>query len=158
MLLILDSGLFFNEIGEEKFNASLEYATQYLESDPMRVMPEETGMHPFSVQSAYDILHPDAPYNTFPYFEATQKRMGTKPLFREYKAITKPQLVIFGDNDEFTYTGGGTQEVLALLESVTHPQSRKQSRFEIIEGTDHGFHGKEKELTQRIADWLRSLK
>lgn len=106
-----DSGLFYNEIGEKRFKLSLQYAARMLRlGKPFKIMPKYSGMHPFSAQSAYDILDPDGPYNTFPYFEATTKRLGKKTLFKEYKNITKPQLVVFGEFDEYTYTGGGTKK------------------------------------------------
>lgn len=150
-----DSGLFYNEIGQKRFNLSLKYARAVIKaSHPLKVMPKYTGMHPFSAQSAFDIVDPNGAYNTFPYYEATARRLGKKPLFEEYKAITKPQLVIFGEFDEFTYTGGGTQATLDLLRSVTNKKSLAKSDFQIVPGTDHGFHGQEQELAGRVASWL----
>jgi pimeloyl-ACP methyl ester carboxylesterase len=149
-----DSGLFYNEIGEKKFNLALRYAKKYLRTNPLKVLPKYTGMNPFTAQSAYDILHPDAPYNTFPYYEATTKRLGRKELFKEYKNITKPMLVLFGENDEFTYTGGGTKKTIELLKSVTNKKALPKSEFKIIANTDHGFHGKELEMARHVAAWL----
>lgn len=150
-----DSGLFFNEIGEKHFKLSLSHAGQLIKAGkPDGVMPKYTRMHPFSAQSAYDILDPNGPYNTFPYFEATTKRLGDKPLFEEYKKITKPQLVLFGEFDEFTYTGGGTQACLDLLKSVTHKKSLPASEFKMIPHTDHGFHGQEEAMAKTVAGWL----
>lgn|SRR3989338_839143 len=150
-----DSGLFFNEIGEKNFWLSIKYAKKYIrKGEPHKVMPKYSGMHPFSAQSAFDILSPDGPYNTFPYFEATQKRLGKKKLFEEYKKITKPMLVVFGEFDEYTYTGGGTRKTLDLLRSITNKTALPKSDFQIVPGTDHGFHGKEKELAKSVAYWL----
>ncbi len=152
-----DSGLFFNEIGEEKFWLSIKYAQKAIKQEsPLKVMPKYTGMHPFSAQSAFDILHPDAPYNTFPYFEAVERRLGKKPLFEEYKQITKPMLVIFGEFDEYTYTGGGTAQALELLREHTNKKALPKSDFQIVPGADHSFNGKERELAKRVAAWLDS--
>lgn len=151
-----DSGLFYNEIGEEAFIASIEYARNAINNgNPNKVMPKYTKMHSFSAKSALDILDPDGPYNTFPYFEQTTKRLGKKELFKEYKKIKKPMLVIFGENDEFTYTGGGTSNVLEVLKSKTSKESLIKSDFKIIEETDHGFHGKETELAVKVSEWLK---
>lgn len=151
-----DSGLFFHEIGEKRFWLSLHYAKQMIQiGRPLKIMPKYTGMHPFSAQAAYDILDPNGAYNTFPYFEAISKRLGNKPLFKEYKAITRPMLVIFGEYDEFTYTGGGTQAVLELLKKMTNKKALPLSDFQIVPATDHGFHGQEQELARRIAEWLK---
>lgn len=151
-----DSGLFFNEIGEKKFYLSLKYAKQAIQSNkPIKIMPKYTGMNPFSAQSAFDILNPDGLYNNFPYFEATNKRLGTKKLFEEYAQITKPMFVVFGEFDEFTYTGGGTTKALELLKASTHKKAASKSDYKIILGTDHGFHGKEKELASSVAKWLQ---
>jgi alpha-beta hydrolase superfamily lysophospholipase len=150
-----DSGLFYNEIGDKKFWLSLKLAKKYIGDDqPLKVMPRYSGMHPFSAQSTYDILDPDGAYNTFPYFESTRKRLGKKKLFDEYKRITKPMLVVYGEYDEFTYTGGGTKKALDLLKRITHEKALERSDFQIIKGTDHGFHGKEIEMAELVASWL----
>lgn len=150
-----DSGLYYSELGGRRFRRALRYAKRKIRSGkPLKVMPKYTGMRPFSAQSAYDILNPDGAYNTFPYYEATTKRLGKKPLFKEYKAITKPMLIIFGELDQFTYTGGGTRPVLELLERVMSPKARKNSAFELVSNADHSFHGQETEMAKRIASWL----
>jgi pimeloyl-ACP methyl ester carboxylesterase len=150
-----DSGLFYNEIGEKYFWESLKYAKKMIDDGrPVKVMPKYTKMNPFSAQSAFDILDPNGLYNTFPYYEYTNKRLGTKILFSEYAKITKPMLVVFGENDEFTYTGGGTESVLNILKSKTNKTIIDESDFKIIKNTDHGFHGKEKELARQISEWL----
>lgn len=150
-----DSGLFYNEIGEKCFKLSLNYAQAAIRAgNPLKVMPKYTGMHPFSAQSAYDILDPNGPYNTFPYFEATTRRLGKKPLFEEYKKITKPQLVVFGESDEFTYTGGGTRGCLNLLRAATSKESLPESDFVVVPKTDHGFHGQELAMAKMVAEWL----
>lgn len=150
-----DSGLFYDELGEAAFFGALEEAKRLIRAGtPEAVMPESSGMHPFSAQAAADILDPDGDYNTFPLFECTTKRLGSKPLFKEYSAITKPMLVVYGANDEFTYTGGGTESALDLFRKHTGKEAMRQSAFISLADTDHGFHGREQAFAQTAADWL----
>lgn len=150
-----DSGLFYNELGEKKFWLALRYAKESIkQNQPEQVMPKYTGMYPFSAKAGTDILDPDGDYNTFPLYEATAKRLGKKALFKEYARIKKPILVIYGENDEYTYTGGGTQQALDIFRTFTNPEARKHSSFEIVPATDHGFHNQEKVFARLVADWL----
>ena len=150
-----DSGLFYDEIGERRFWLSLSYAQKtILKGKGEQVMPKYTGMYPFSAQAAADILNPDGNYNTFPLYEATTKRLGKKPLFAEYKQITKPTLVIYGENDEYTYTGGGTAAALAIFRGFTSPKALPHADFVAIPETDHGFHGQETVFAKTVAEWL----
>ncbi|HSX36618.1 MAG TPA: DUF1749 domain-containing protein, partial [Patescibacteria group bacterium] len=150
-----DSGLFYNELGEKKFWLALRYARQSIKHNRAeQIMPKYTGMYPFSAQAAADILNPDGNYNTFPLYEATTKRLGKKPLFKEYAHIKKPMLVIYGENDEYTYTGGGTKPALNIFREFSHPDTLKHSDFKIVPSTDHGFHGRETGFAKMVADWL----
>jgi alpha-beta hydrolase superfamily lysophospholipase len=150
-----DTGLFYSELGPSKFKKALAYAKQALrEGDTDRVMPIYTGMNPFSVQAAADILDADGDYNTFPLYEATKKRLGTKPLFAEYSKIIKSLLVVYGEEDEYTYTCGGTEVALAILRRFTNEKALPLSDFVALPGTDHGFHGAEELFAKTVAAWL----
>ncbi len=150
-----DSGLFYDEIGERRFWQALRYAHKAVrEGKGECLMPKYTGMYPFSAQAAADILDPDGNYSTFPLYEATTKRLGKKPLFAEYKNITKPLLVVYGENDEYTYTGGGTAAALAVFRDFTNPKALKVSDFVAVPETDHGFHGQEELFAKTVATWL----
>lgn len=150
-----DSGLFRAELGDKKFRQALTLAEQAVASHkPFKIMPQYTGMYPFSAQSALDILHPDGDYNTFPFFEATQQRMGTKPLFKEYGDITLPTLVIFGEHDEYTYTAGGTEAALALFKQYRNPDAQTTAAYATVPQTDHSFHGSEMQFAASVAEWL----
>lgn len=150
-----DTGLFYSELGRIKFKRALSYASRVLKrGDNGRIMPKYTGMYPFSVQAAIDILDPDGDYNTFPFFELTKKRLGIKPLFVEYSKIAKPMLVIYGENDEYTYTAGGTVEALAILRRFANDKVLEQSEFLALPGADHGFHDAEELFAETVAAWL----
>lgn len=150
-----DSGLFYNEIGKKRFFAALEYAEKAIENNrPLAIMPKYSGMHPFSAQAAFDILNPDGDYNTFPFYEATTERLGTKPLFKELHKLDKPVLTIIGENDTYMYTAGGVQGAMELIRSNLSSSIRNQSEYIVVKDADHSFTSHEVEFSQLVAKWL----
>jgi pimeloyl-ACP methyl ester carboxylesterase len=150
-----DSGLYYAEFGDKKFWAAIKQARQLIaENKPLHIMPLSSGMHPFSAQAAFDILDPDGAYNTFPYYEATTKRVGRKPLFEEYRTIDRPTLVAFGEQDEYTTTAGGSAGACTILKKHLPPNVRANSAFSLIKDTDHSFHGSEVVFAETVASWL----
>ncbi|HSX45559.1 MAG TPA: alpha/beta hydrolase [Candidatus Saccharimonadia bacterium] len=149
-----DVGLFFGELGPKRFWQALQYAAKSADTEPLRLMPKYTGMHPFSVRAAWDILNPDGAYNSFPFYEATTERLGKKPLFEEYKQIDRPTLVIFGSEDQYAITAGGADKALEILMRETSNSQLKQTDFELVDGADHSFHEHEAEFAKQVTDWL----
>lgn len=149
-----DTGLFYNGLGAKRFKRALAYAQEKAETSPLHIMPKYTGMHPFSARSALDILDPDGAYNTFPYYEAKHQRLGAKELFKEYRRIDRPVLIIIGGEDEYTSTAGGADAALRLLLQHTSNQQLKQTDGQLVHGADHSFCGQEPVFAARIADWL----
>jgi len=149
-----DVGLFFAELGEQRFWKALDYAAKAVKHEPQKVMPKYTGMHPFSAQSAWDILNPDGAYNTFPFYEAKHERLGSKPLFQEYRAITKPTLVIIGEDDQFMETAGGAAGALDILMAQTSNTMLKVNDFMLVPFADHSFHDAEVTFAEKVGDWL----
>lgn len=149
-----DTGLMFAELGAKKFWDALKYAAKHVNADPFRVMPKYTGMYPFSVQSARDIMDPDGAYNTFPLYEAAHERIGNKPLFKEYKQLDRPTLVIIGAEDEYTGHVGGADKALKLLVKHTSNAMLKKTDFAAVPDADHGFEGAETTFAKQVADWL----
>ena len=150
-----DTGLFHEELGAKRFWQALSYAKEKLKAgEGSHIMPKYTGMYPFSAQASADILDPDGHYNTFPLYETTTERLGKKPLFAEYSKITKPTLVIYGENDEYTYTGGGTEAALVIFRRFTNPKALPQADFVAVPDTDHSFHGQEELFAKTVAEWL----
>ncbi len=150
-----DSGIFYTELGEEKFWCAIKYAKQAVKAgQALKTMPLTSGMNPFSAQSTLDILDPDGPYNTFPFYEATTRRLGKKSLFKEFQSIDKPLLVIFGEADEYAFTAGTATKALAILKKNAHPAITAKSSYKLISGADHSFHGTEDEFAKTAADWL----
>ncbi len=150
-----DVGTAFSELTETNFLMSLKLAGEMVKTGHgLDVMPVHSGMHPFSAQSAFDLLNPDGEYNTFPFFELSTQRLGAKKPFQEYRQIRIPTLVIFGENDEFAYTAGNVSEALIMFEDNTHDSIIEDSGFMTIADTDHGFHGSEEKFATAIANWL----
>lgn len=149
-----DTGLMFMELGEKQFWQALQYAAKFIKTDPLKTMPKYTGMYPYSVQSAWDVLNPDGNYNTFPFYEAAHERLGKKLLFEEYKQIDRPMLVIWGENDEYTEAFGGAAKTLELLMSQTSNAMLKKTDFALVPGTNHSFDDAETDFAKRVADWL----
>jgi pimeloyl-ACP methyl ester carboxylesterase len=149
-----DTGLMFMELSEKKFWQALRYAAAHIKTEPLKTMPKYTGMYPYSVQSAWDVLNPDGNYNTFPFYEATHERLGKKPLFEEYKRIDRPMLVIWGEDDEYTEVFGGTAQTLKLLMAQTSNAMLKKTDFALVPDTGHSFDGAETDFAKRMADWL----
>ena len=108
------------------------------------MLPDEI----FSYKGFYDIANPDGDYNCFPFLEALGKaKLSKKPLFRYFKLVKKPSLVVYGDKDEYAW--GDVPKVVEILKNY-------QPKFEynIIKDADHGFTGKNEELAKVIVDWL----
>lgn len=152
-----DSGLFYTTLGSKVFKTALNYANKAIkENRPLKIMPKTSGMYPFSAQSTKDILNPDGNYNTFPFFEFTSKRLGQKPLFKEFTNIKLPMLVIYGAEDEYSQTAGDSKSALQILKQVKAKSSNNKLDIALIKYADHGFHDHETEFAQIISDYLIS--
>jgi pimeloyl-ACP methyl ester carboxylesterase len=150
-----DIGSYYEELGKDKFWQTFNNAKELVsKGKPYKTMPLSSGMHPFSAQSAVDILDPDGAYNTFPFYEVKTGRIGTKPLFQEYIAFDKPTLVVFGDQDEYQETAGGAEGSCNIMKDYLPQNIRADSAFKLIKNTDHGFHGAEQEFAETVAQWL----
>jgi len=150
-----DVGLWFAQLGAKRFWKALDYAAKAVsEENGQHIMPKYSGMHPFSAQSAWDILNPDGDYNTFPFYEANTERIGEKPLFSEYRTITIPTLVIIGSQDEFMTTAGSAAQALDMLMSETPNQMLKSNDFILVNNADHSFYNQESVFANQVAEWL----
>ncbi len=149
-----DVGIYYDMLGKKKYFSALKTAAEKIKvGKGDELTPKEiTGSMYLSWKSLFDTINPDGDYNIFPYNEYWNN-LGLKKkkkLFQEVKAIKKPSLFIYGEQDEFCY-GKVPEIVETLKKEVSDP---KLFDFQIIKNTDHGYHGKEKELAKVIADWL----
>jgi pimeloyl-ACP methyl ester carboxylesterase len=149
-----DTGMFFKELGAKRFWKAVQQAAKLVsEGKGRNIMPKYSGMYPFSARSAWDILNPDGDYNTFPFYEHTTERLGEKPLFKEFKAITMPTLTIIGELDEYT-APAGAKAALDIMLGYTPSAMLKQHDFELVGDADHSFHDHEAEFAEQMTDWL----
>jgi pimeloyl-ACP methyl ester carboxylesterase len=150
-----DVGLFFSDLGQKRFWKALNHAASELGNDnALKVMPKYTGMHPFSVQSAWDLLNPDGAYNVFPFYEVNTERLGSKELFAEYRDFKIPTLTIIGEEDPFMTTAGGPARALDILMAQTPNAMLKQNDFALVPFADHSFHTAEVAFAEKVGDWL----
>lgn len=146
-----DTGIWYEELGSERFHRALAAAkSQVRAGNGEALAPYDTVHDYFSYQSLADILDPDGNYNTFPFHESGNARLGTKKLWREYHSISKPTLVIYGAQDEYCLPS--VEACLELLKREA-PAGIPFS-FQTIPGGDHGCYGRESELATAIASWL----
>lgn len=144
-----DMGSYYSSLGKQKFfkllKASKEKIKKGKGNELMKeLLPDEI----FAYQGFYDTINPDGDYNCFPFLEALGKaKLSTKPLFRYFKTINKPSLVVYGENDEYAY--GDVLKVVDILKS-----HQPDFNYKIIKDTDHGFTGKKQELSKIISDWI----
>lgn len=143
-----DTGIFYNQLGKEKFHKLLKESKEKVrngagENIICELLPGEL----FSYQSFIDIADPDGDYNTFPFYEViNNKKLSTLPLFRHFKSIKKPTLIVYGELDEYA---GDAKRVIEILKKY-----QPEFAYKIIPGADHRFRDKKKELAGVIIDWL----
>ena len=147
-----DTGLSYQMMGGKKFYLALKKCKQEIKKGNRRLLvPASISDYLYSYQSLYDTINPDGDYNVFPFNEYMNKlKLSKKELFREFKAINKPTLVVYGEFDEYCY--GNARKCVEVLKKEC--PDKKLFTFKIIKGADHGFSGKEDELAKYIAAWL----
>ncbi|HYM61744.1 MAG TPA: alpha/beta hydrolase [Thermoanaerobaculia bacterium] len=146
-----DSGLFYANHGPRRFAAALAKARERIRERrghelarlPLPAMP-------MSWRSLYDMINPDGDYSVFPFLEVMRGiRLSRRPRFRYLKAIRKPTLVLYGENDAYCYDDVPGC-VAALVEALG---AKPNFEYAILAGADHGFKGKERELGGFLAAW-----
>src|SRR3989344_1837444 len=100
-----DTGIYYDQLGKGKFYRLLKEAKEKIRKHKAEdviheLLPDEI----FSYQGFYDIANPDGDYNVFPFLEVLKKvELSKKPLFRHFKSITKPSLVVYGEKDKWAW-------------------------------------------------------
>ncbi|CAN5243682.1 hypothetical protein BH09PAT2_BH09PAT2_07360 [soil metagenome] len=147
-----DTGITYNELGKENFFQAIAEAKECIEQGKgTDLVPEFMSPYPYSYQALYDVINPDGDYNIFPYNEYfNDLNLSNKILFREFKTIAKPTLVVYGEHDEFCY--GDVPKCIEALKKNT--SNTELFTYEIIPDADHGFSGHEEELAKMIARWI----
>lgn len=148
-----DAGLYYDMVGgTKKFKKYLEQAEKQVDKgNGRKIIPKYIADYVLSWQAFYDTCNPDGDYNAFPFNEYINRlKLSTKPLFREYKSIKKPTLVIYGENDEYCY--GDVKRIVDILKKEA--LDKRLFTFEIIQGANHGFDGHEDQLAKIVSSWL----
>ena len=144
-----DTGIYYHTLGKSKFwrllaEAKKKTKAKHGEEIIKEILPDEF----FSYIGFFDIANPDGDYNIFPFYEVLRRvKLSTKPLFRHFKSIRKPTLVVYGDKDEYAW--GNVPKVVEILKSY-----QPKLVYRIIKGADHGFKNRENQLAGIMASWL----
>lgn len=144
-----DTGIYYHALGKSKFwkllsKAKKKIKTKHREEIIKEILPDNI----FSYIGFFDIANPDGDYNVFPFYEVLYKvKLSKKPLFRHFKSIKKPTLVVYGDKDEYSW--GNVQKIVEILK-----QYQPKLVYKIIKGADHGFKNQENKLAETITNWL----
>ena len=148
-----DSGLYYNEVGDEKFKKTVQICQKKIKEGKRRdLVPKDLYDIPISHQSLFDQINPDGDYNIFPfYWQLNAIMIMKKAPWEEIKKINKPTLVIYGDKDEYYY--GKVQECVGLIKNAV--SGKENFYFEIIRGADHAYFGKRKELVDKVVKFLK---
>ena len=144
-----DTGIYYYMLGKTKFWKLLFRARKKIKTGHGKeIIKEMLPDNFFSYVGFFDIANPDGDYNIFPFYEVLHKvKLSTKPLFRHFKSIKKPTLIVYGNQDEYTW--GNVPKIVEILKSY-----QPKLFYQIIKGADHGFKNKEKQLAKIITDWL----
>ena len=134
--------------GRKKFGIAghargVTLAEALIRKNPQALMPQSYGI--ISAARFLSMFRPGETEDVFPYLDPTAD-------WKELKSIRVPLAVIFGSRDE--YMNQPTQKLIEIFRAHA-PLSRSFSGV-IIKGADHGFKGKEKELSQQIIHWVAS--
>ncbi|MDD5068428.1 MAG: DUF1749 domain-containing protein [Candidatus Pacebacteria bacterium] len=148
-----DVGGYLDMWGPQKFGAMLKMSKDKIKAGKGdELVPQNLSSYNFiSFKSLYDMINPDGNYNVFPYFEVLHNLDLTKKkkIWREYRSLKKPTLVLMPGRDEYCY--GKIKEVVKMLKGNG---SATNFNFKILPGSLHGFWKKEKELAKILADWI----
>ncbi len=151
-----DTGLYYEFEFKKKrrkfFAAVRQCENEIKKGNGRKLVPHYILKEPLiSYQSLFDTINPDGDYNIFPFNECINDlNLSKKQLFKEYKRINKPTLVVYGEKDEYCY--GDVQKCIDTL--IKERSNKKLFTFKVIKGADHGFTGKEKELIRVVGNWL----
>lgn len=145
-----DTGIHYDYLGKEKFYQFLNKAKEKIDEGAgeeiiCELLPREI----ISWQSFFDVCDPDGDYNVFPFYEVINNiKLSKEPLFRHFKSIKKPSLVVYAELDE--HARGNARGIIEILK-----KHQPEFVYKIIPGADHRFREKKKELAEVITSWLK---
>lgn len=152
-----DTGLWWQNLGENAKALYQEAQKRVAAADDSQyhLLTADLRYGVMTYRGLYDVMNPDGDYNTFPFAE--QQGMGqhrsTRPLFTYFRQIDKPTLLLYGSEDPFTF--GPPVQAVKTLQQV-HPQPDLLTT-QVVEGSDHSFHGTEEAEVSAVTSWLRQV-
>ena len=144
-----DTGIYYDMLGKKRFFKLLKESKEKIKKKKREeiiteLLPDDI----FSYMGFYDIANPDGDYNVFPFLEAMKNlKLSKKSLFRHFKSINKPTLVIYGEKDEYAW--GDVPKIIDILK-----EQKSEFEYRVIKGADHNFSKNQKELSRIISNWL----
>ncbi|HYO77955.1 MAG TPA: alpha/beta hydrolase [Thermoanaerobaculia bacterium] len=147
-----DTGLLYDQLGARRFAAALVKAREMIRAKrAAELAPPSISPLPMSWGAFYDMANPDGDYNVFPFLEVMRNiRLGRKPRFRHLAGITRPTLVLYGENDEYCF--GDVPRCVSILADAFGAKTNVE--LAIMKDADHGFGGHEEELVTMLVDWI----
>jgi pimeloyl-ACP methyl ester carboxylesterase len=149
-----DTGMLYEQLGPRRFSSALTKARAMIKSRRGEdLAPPSISKLPMSWRSFHDMANPDGDYNVFPFLEILRSiRLSRRPRFRYLRALRKPALFLYGENDE--YCIDSTSSTVAVLAEALGPKPNVE--IAILADADHGFGGKEQELASVIVEWMEA--
>lgn len=147
-----DTGLLYADLGARRFAAALTKARAMIAAKRGdELVPSTISKLPMSWRAFHDMANPDGDYNVFPFLEVMRGiRLSRRPRFRYLRAIRKPALFLYGEQDEYCLDSA-SRTVAALAEALG---PKPNVELAIMADADHGFGGKEEELADVIVRWM----
>jgi pimeloyl-ACP methyl ester carboxylesterase len=147
-----DTGLLYQDLGPRRFQSALTKARAMIKARRgEELVPPSLSKLPMSWRAFHDTANPDGDYNVFPFLETMRDvRLSRKPRFRYLRAIRKPSLFLYGENDEYCVESA-SRTVAVLFDALG---AKPNMELAILADADHGFGGKEEELAGVIVEWM----
>lgn len=147
-----DTGMLYDQLGPRRFEAALAKARAMIrDRRGGELVPRTLSTLPMSWRSFHDMANPNGDYNVFPFLEVMRGvRLSRRPRFRHVRAIRKPALFVYGENDEYLY--GDVSRGVSILAEAVGP--RPNFEIAVMGEADHGFSGREEELARLIVRWM----
>ena len=133
--------------GRKKFGAAglargLALAEKLLKKKSDALMPQSYGI--FSARRFLSMFRHGDAEDVFPYLRRSA-------LWKELKTVRVPVAVVFGSRDE--YLDRPTKKLIELFHA--HAASTRMFTESSIQGADHGFRKKEKELVRTLMNFIK---
>lgn len=135
------AGLLATEKNPQKLARGLAAARRLAQKNPSALMPATYGFH--SAARFISLYTKGSAEDVFPYH-------NPKARWKELRSIKVPIAVLFGARDE--YLDRPAEKLIEIFSS--HAQSTKKFFGSSIQGANHGFVKKERELTKEIIQFI----